>query len=425
MADFEIFSHYTENSSDYDSLYVRLSSEIETPIAGIQLIRMELAEVFSAGSPVMTLEFTDLNGDFVNHYKPNPSTKYFLDIGRSLLKSTRAELRCSKVVMLNQRAGSAEQIAFKMFFIHHGWNELINIRRSRGWNDKKTSEIVKEIADECGFTSVDVKETTTAHEFFIQPYWSNLQTIRHLRKKARTEAGGYVEFGVKLTGDFFFKSVGDMIEENKQKAKSKKLTTFKMQGQFLEDYEREPAYEENNDAPTYFAHFTGEENYVDSVVNGAGGVKSMYFDTYSGKYMENVITFSKTETPQMSDWSSVQSSDESSELRMYGGRDSDILVEAENRVVDSVDSVARLEIVMEGTPAVHITEMVEVIIPMPNINSILPQSIMYSGFYLVCGVRHVINFRTSTMNTTISLMREGFDGKELDGYAKSKVGKFI
>jgi hypothetical protein len=425
MAEFEIFSHYVDNSSEYDSLFVKLSSEVETPIAGIQLIRMELAEVFSSGSPVMTLEFTDLNGDFINHYKPNPSTKYFLDIGRGLLKATRTELRCSKVVMLNQRAGSAEQIAFKMFFIHHGWNEMINIRKSRGWNDKKTSEIITEIANECGFSKVEVAETSTAHEFFIQPYWSNLQTIRHLRKKAKTEAGGYVEFGVKLTGEFFFKSVGDMIQESKVKAKNKKLTTFKMQGQFLEDANREAGYKANNDAPTYFAHFTGEENYIDSVVNGGGGIKSMYFDSGTGKYVETVVTYTNTETPQMSDWGAIQKTHEVSEMRMYGGRDSDVVIEAEGRVIDTVDSTSRLEIVLEGTPSVHIGEMVEIIIPMPNINSTLPQSIIYSGFYLVCGVRHSVNFNTSVMNTTISLMREGFDGKALTGYSKSKAGKFL
>lgn len=425
MAEAEIFSHYVDNHNEYESLYVRLSSEVESPIAGLQLIRMELAESFSAGSPFMSLEFTDLNGDFVNHYKPNPATKYFLDIGRGLLNSTRVELRCSKVVMLNKRPGSSEHIAFKMFFIHHGWNELINIRRSRGWYDKKHSEIVEEIARECFFNKVDVSETSTRTEFYIQPYWSNLQTIKHLRQKSRTENGGHIEFGVKLNGDFFFKSVGDMIAEQKEKAKSKKLTTFKMQGQYLEDFNMKREYDRNNKVPTYFAHFTGEEDYVSAVVGGAGGVKAMYFDNTTGKYVEDSISFSQTDTPQLSDWSAIQSVHEGAEMRMYGGRDSDVVVKAENKVIDTVDSISRLEILIEGSTNVHIGEMVEIIIPMPNIGSILPQSIIYSGFYIVAGVKHTIDLRKSTASTTISLMRDGFDGKDLDGYAKSKQGKFV
>jgi len=426
MAEVAIFTEFVNSRSETDSLFVSMSTETELSVLNVKAIRLEIAEVFSSGSPIVSFEFIDGNGDFVNHLKPNPSTKYYLDIGRSALEATRIELRCSKIVMVNGKTGSAEQVSFKMFFVHHGWNNLINKRVSRGWKDKKTSEIVTEILEECEYKEIEVSESVEPLETFIQPYWSNLQTIRYLRKKTDTENGGHVEFGCTIDGKFFFKSVGDLIEEQKEAAKSRDIPIFKMEGQISEEVDRLEAYKKNKNTPTYLAHFTGEESYLEAILAGAGGVTAMYYDSEEGQFIREPIKYSDIETVQLSDWTSVQEEHELATLPQRGGREQDIILESKNKVTDIINSMSRLEIISEGCPNLHIGTMVEVIIPTPvSIMSIQPQNILYSGFYLVSGVKHVITFKNSTLTSAVSLMREGFDGKDLEGYVKSTKGKFL
>ena len=426
MAETAIFTQFITSNALTESLFIKLSTESDISISGIKSIRMEIAERLSSASPIVAYEFTDANGDFVNHIKPNPATKYYLDVGRTLDDAVRIELRCSKILLVNKKAGSTEQVAFKMFFVHHGWSELMNKRRSRGWKEKKISEIVEEIANECEYKEVDVGETITEVETFIQPYWTNLQTIQHLQMKAESENGGFTEFGCTIDGRFFFKTTGDLIEDQKAKAKSREIPIFKLEGQILDPFEREKAYEENQSAPTYMAHITGAEAYLEAVVNGGGGVVAMFYDSQADEFKKEPMKLSELEAPQLSDWSALQTVDEVTELPIMGGRDSDVTVYARNLVSDINNSVNTLEIVTEGAHQVHIGQMVEVIIPVPiSIGSTVPQNIMYSGFYLVSAVRHVVNFSNSTMTSNISLMRDGYDGKELEGYVKTAKGKFV
>lgn len=426
MAETAIFTQFITSNALTESLFIKLSTDTDISLSAVRSIRMEIAERLSSASPIVTYEFTDANGDFVNHIKPNPATKYYLDIGRTLEDAIRIELRCSKILLVNKKAGSTEQVAFKMFFVHHGWSALMNQRKSRGWKEMKVSEIVEEIAKECEYKEVEVGETITEVETFIQPYWTNLQTIQHLRMKAESENGGFTEFGCTIDGKFFFKSTGDLIEEQKAKAVSKEIPIFKLEGQILDPFEREKAYEENQGVPTYMAHITGAESYVEAVIGGGGGVVAMFYDSEADEFKKEPMKLSELEAPQLTDWSSLQEDDEVTELPILGGRDSDVTVYARNLVSDINNSVNTLEIVTEGAHQLHIGQMVEVIIPVPiSIGSNVPQNIMYSGFYLVSAVRHVVNFQSSTITSNISLMRDGYDGKDLKGYVKTAKGKFI
>lgn len=424
MAETVLFSQFIGNVGETDCLYIRLSADTEVSLNSITPIRLEMGEMFTTSTPSISFEFTDGNGDLVNHNKPSMSSTYFLDIGNTPINATRIELRCTKVVLLNQRAGSSEQVAFKMFFVHKSWGELVNKRRNRAWLNAPHSQIVSEIVGSL-FPLTDIPTTDSIPEFFVQPYWSDIQAIRYVRNKSISPDGGHMEFGVTLEGKFIFKSTGSMINSQKVKAKNKEIPVFRMEGQIGDEALRKENYDKNK-APTYFMNYTAEEEYTMSVSSGGGGVIAMYFDTSTGQYVTTPVKYSDAEAPQMSDWASVQAVDENSGMRIFGGRDSDVIAEANNLVVDTVDSINRFEIVTERAPLVHIGDMVEVIIPTPpSIGSIVPQNIFYSGFYLVCGVFHVVNFNKSTVTSTISLMREGFDGKQLAGYTRSKQGKFI
>lgn len=422
--DFVIFSQFIGNLGSTDSLFVRLSATTDMTLNSITPIRLEMVEMFSSGTPVISFEFTDGNGDYVNHNKPRPDSVFYLDIGNNPLETTRLNLRITKTVMLNQKAGMASQIAFKMFFVHAGWGEFLNKRKNRAWKDALHSEIVTQLVSEAGFTP-DVTETSTIAENFVQPYWNDFQCIKYLCGKSMSKNGGHMEFGATLDGRFIYKTTGDMIAEQRIKAKNKKIPVMRMEGQIADPNVRAEKYAENG-APTYFISFSAEEDYMNAVTTGGGGVRGMYFDTMSGAYVNSNVVYSDSDSPQLTDWGAVQLSDENTGVRLYGGRHGDVMVEASNRMVDLVDSINRFEISTERAIELHIGDMLELIIPTPpSINSIVPQNIFYSGFYLVCGISHTVNFNKSTISTRISLMREGFDGKQLGGYTKSRKGKFL
>ncbi len=426
MEEFEIFSQFLMAGNNTDSLFVRLGCDQDIGLRQIQPVNMEIVEMFSTVSPAVAFEFVDGNGDFVNHIKPSPSTTFFLDIGKDVINSTRIELKLSKTVMLNKRAGAAEQIAFKMFFAHKTWSEMTNIRYNRAWVGKKHSEVVDDILTTAGVTMTDISVTTSGEPVTIQPYWDNITMLSNIQSAARTANGGHTEFGMRINGEFIFKSTGDMIVEQRVDAIAGRLPIIRMEGQIPDETQRESEYKNNYGAPTYFAHFTGTERYMDAVRNGGGGVKAMCYDSINDTLVIRDIKYSETRTIQLSDWAAIQSIHENSGTLVNGGREYKVFDEAVNSVVDVVDSMNSFEVSIEGSPDLHIGSMVEMIIPTPiTVDSIVPSNLLYSGFYLISGVQHKITFKTSRMNTTIFLMREGFDSKDLVGYIKSITGKFV
>lgn len=425
--EYEIFSQYLANRNrEEENLFVRLSSTEDLGIRRIRPISLYADESFSQGSPTVSIEFIDGNGDFVNHVKPNPDSVFYLDFGKNLEDSVRYSLKISKIVLGNSQIGNSDKYSFKIFFVHSAWNVFINERRNRSWINKAHSDVVRDLVAGAGFKELDIPTSASRFETYIQPYWSNLQTVKHLARKAFSSNGGHMEFGCSLTGKFIFKSTGDMIESQKSAARKKQLTTFRMEGQSFKETEVNEGSDKNKNNPRYIAFLTGEQDYVAAVTNGAGGAYAMYFDTTTGIYNRVSVKFSNLTSPQLADWAAVQENHETTGFPIYGGRASNSVNEAANRVNDVIDNMCALNIITEGAPNMQIGQMVEVLIPIPaDVGSSYPYNVYYSGFYLVSAVRHSIDFEKSIPNTAITLMREGFDGKRLGGYIKSAKGKFI
>lgn len=426
MAEFELFSHVLLNNGETDSLFVSLKCERDIGVRSIKPIRLEIHEAFSSISPTVTFTFVDGYGDLMNHNKPNPMDKYFLDFGRGVLSLSRLELRIVGVSLVTKKAGSTEQVQYQMIFSHAGWTEMTSVRRNRSWLNAKHSDVVKDIVKDIGFTRVDVPDTPSGDEYTIQPYWDNLTMLSHLRSLAASSNGGHVEFGTTMSGEFFFKGIGDLINEQRVAAIKREIPVIRMEGQIPDEAIRAEEYEKNKGIPTYFSGVGSTEWYSEAVSSGAGGVKSVYYDYDTDTIKVKHVKYSDTNNPQLSDWAGIQKAHESSGKLVYGGRYGRSHDVAENAVVDIVDSMNINNITTEGSIFYKIGKMVELIIPVPpNAESIVPSNIMYSGFYLISELTHIIQFNDSKFNTSITLMREGFDGKDLEGYATSKRGKFV
>ena len=433
MTEFVIFGSNVTRA-DGESFFFQLSSEGTFGLSSVRPLGIKIAEVLSMGSPMAVIDFIDGNGDFINHNKIDPNVTFYLDIGDSMGNSIRLPLNISKVTLGNLSPGESRNVQFAIHFVHSGWFEMMGKRRNRSWSNKRIDEIISEIAGECGFKSVDVTETDTIYESTIQPSWTNLFFMKWLKSRAypKNKDKGHFEFGIRCDGDFFFKSIGDILEENKSAIDNNQVTTLFLGGMEENNTLRKMEIEENNSVPVFFVSYVGTERYIDGLVNGAGGIRSSHFDFETGKYITTVNNTSDTNLIQISDWTGIPSDFEGIDKKSHHGRNTDSTKLDEISISNVMNSLQEFDVVMQGSPFIHIGQVVEVLIPTnPNIetgdgrNSISPFSEFYSGFYIISAVNHTASLVKSTMNTTLSLSRSGFDGKDLGGFVKTKRGRFV
>lgn len=423
-----IFERYIGQNEDHDGVFIRLSSESDTAMAEVLPKTIYIAEAFSYGSPIVTITFDDGAGVYNNLLKLNPDTIYWLTVsdGDIVKNSQRLPLKVSKLESKNMVAGKSELIAFKISFIHYGWDQFVNRRKNRGWSDTPYHEIVQEILGESGYDTIDVTPSRGVPEFVIQPYWTNNVFLKWIQERAISEDyDDHFEFGCRIDNKFFFKSISDLIMESSERAKNEEIPVLKLQGYNPRPDERLKEKEENYKVATYFTDYTATEYYMDSVINGAGGINAMFYDFTTGSFVQSDVTPSNVGSVQLSDWGAIQKSNEGTGVRLFGGRDVDTIYEAMSKLSSVSLSTNQFSITTEGSLDIHIGDMLELIIPTPE-NMIPPFSVMYSGFYLVAGVTHIIALEPSDkIITRVDLARQGFDGKELIGYVKSREGKFI
>lgn len=425
MKEHIIFSKFVGGLGEENSLFIQLSSESDVAISGIAPISLELAETFSSTSPVVVFEFIDGNGDFFNILKPTPDIKYFFMYGTSMLNSSRVELRCTKMVSVNTRAGSSNAIAYKMFFSIYGWNDLVNTSWNRSWPETtRHSDVVKQLVREAGLDVSMVKDTLTTG-LVIQPHWNNVKLLRNIVRSCETANPGKIEYGCRLDGKFIFKSVGDIIEDNTSKVLSKKLPVISLDGQLADQYKQFDESKKNG-APTNFYYIESNEDYMEGILGGGGGGVSYWYDSINDVFVKKEFDVSSSNNKQLTDWSAVCKVDERRSARIYGGRSSSVESELRNTVLDNSDAINKISIHTEKAFGVHIGDMIELIIPVPpDIGSNVPHNVFYSGFYIVCAVSMTVDFNKSAVSTVIKLMRDGYDGKEMKGMVRSKAGKFV
>lgn len=407
------------------SVFIRLESEDENGLSNVLPQSVYIAEALSYGSPIVTVTFKDQYGVYMNLLKIDPSTRFDLHIGETLETATVLPLKLSRIDMSNNTSGKSDNLSFKVSFVHYGWNEYINKRRCRSWNDKKYSDVVKEIAEECLFETIDVKDSRDDIEHIVQPYWTNNVFMRWIQDNASPESyDDHFEFSGRIDNSFIFKSISDIIEENEEDALNENIPIIKLNGYEHSPSTRNESKAENDEVAPYFLSFSSTEHYMDSVVNG-GSFKSVYYDFDKGEVVITPVKTADMNSFQMSDWSSVKSDQEDSMIVMNHGRDTTGVENTKLKMSNVQLSTNQFSIMTEGSINLHVGSMVEIIVPTPS-NMIPPFSVLYSGFYIVGAITHRLALEPSpNIVSTIELTRQGFDGVDLSGYTTTKLGKFV
>ena len=433
MTELVIFAKEIGRDDDDRSFFIEFSSETPAGLSAVRPINIKIAEGLSIGSPVVVMDFVDGNGDFINHNKLDPSAIYFLRIGKHSGDFVQMELKIAKIIMANGSGGESRDVQFSVHFIQKNWDKMFGGTHQKSWGDVLLSDVVSDIAESCGFENIDVSLTDGFYESVIQPQWSNLSMLKWIKNRATppTKEKSHFEFGVTTDGKFFFKSLSDILSENKRQIDNSELITLVMGGDELNAASRKLAIEENRDAPTFFVHYQGNERFMDGIINGTGGIKTSHFDFETGEYTTDDIFLSETSIVQMSDWCAIKEEFEGTTFLSHHGRDTAGQDKDTIRMSNVINSLQQFDVVMTGAPMIHIGTIIELIIPItPNVSadgasSIMPIAEYYSGFYLVSAANHSVNMEQGLSTTMLSLARTGSDGKDLEGYVKTKRGKFI
>lgn len=422
MKEYEIFSQYIGNDSELDSLFMKLSSNMDISVASIKPIAMSMTERLDMGSPSIVFDFVDGNGDLANHNLPQSGAIFYLDIGRTIITTKRLELRLSKMMSVNSTGGS-ERLTYRMFFVHVGWDKYIGETRNRAWGDINPSQAIEAIANECGWGKTLIAQAD-ANVHVIQPNWTNTEMVKWISNNCTTD-GGRPRYAGRIDGTFLFKSIQSMIKEQSSLAMSGDIPVLRMEGQDTSG-QREVENSKNKEIPRYFTNYTINESHAETRLAGGGGIKSYTYDSHTDTFMIDTWGIEDIEGQQMSDWTSSSTELVKSNTFMYNGRGHENKQQAMSKISGAVDDAVSLDISTEGSLDMRTGMMLEIIIPIPlSAGSTEPYNIMYSGFWMIAGVQHVVNFSKSTISTSTNLIRSGHDSKQLSGNTKTQSGKFV
>lgn len=432
---YTVFERYIGKFDQMDSIYVALKSKADTEMVGCIVSKIEFTESLSTGAPLAIVNFIDAYGDLFNHNPLRTDIDYTFVLGTSPEDSKHFPMRIVDIKSENHAAGKGEKIGFTVTFAGKSWSEMINKTYNRGWASVRISDVVSKIASEVSDKEAYITPTATVQESIVQPNWSNLTFLKWLAERSDNVSAtdkGHFEFGVTLEGKFIYASIPDLIrrslEKNNISAKRNdnraNVPAFKLQGNDLTPAIRKDMVEKNGYVPASFFKFGANNSYMMSILQGSGGITSMYFDTAGGQYNRSAQTFSESYNTQLSDWAMINNEHEQSHLSIYGGRDVLTPIIANNRISNVSNSVQKFKIQADGTAYVSIGDVVELIIPTPVDRSTLPFNEFAGGFYFVSQVHHIIKLNEDTEYATVlTLSRQGFDGKGTETYVKSRKGR--
>lgn len=422
MTESEIFSQYIGNESEQDSLFIKLSTDKDFGVSHIKPLKMTLSEKFGRGTPVVIFDFVDGRGDLANHALPTMDSIFYLDIGRSAYEIKRLKLRMTKISSLTSKMGS-QQITYRMFLVHSCWDKFITETHSKSWNGVMPSEVVREIATECGWEKFIIGDSDNEINI-TQPNWTNVELMRWITENS-TVYNSKPKYSGRIDGTFVFSSTQLLLEEQKSAMESGDIPVLRMMGQDDKNV-RETNVKKNHDIPNYFVNYSVDESHAQTRMNGSGGVRSYTYDSHTDTFMVNDYTVNDVDGAQLSDWVNTASTMTNANKWLYNGRGSENKSKAMNLITNSIDNALSMEIVTEGSIDMRVGIILELIIPIPpNVMSNEPYNVMYSGFWLVNEVKHAIDFNKSAMVTNTSLIRSGHDNKRLEGYSTMHGGKFV
>lgn len=423
MTEFTVFEKTFEQKDDSDGLFIRLTCDNDSELQYVKVKSITLNESLGLTIPTMVIDFVDGSGDFVNNVKLNTDAVYTLHFGREMIEASESKFKIFSIQHGNGTQGRSKNTGFKVVFSHESWEDIIAIKKNRGWSQMKYSAVVSEIVSDKGFNNIDVEESQSTEDTITQINIADQKLLKYIQHRATPASrdGHYVFCGT-LDNNFFFKSTYELIQTGMELHKNKKMVILRLGGQ-PSTRERERMYKENEKVPVGFSGFGSNESYAGSISNGASGVEASYYDWNNRAYIKEKKTLADINSTQLSEWSSIRKSANYISKKVFGGRDGGVVAREINTLSESSMNMQPVTINLEGQLELHCGDIVEVIIPTADDNQV-PFNEMYSGFYMIDDIQHMMTLNKATdFVSQIKLTRNGMDAKDMKGYVRSKKGK--
>lgn len=423
MDEFTVFEKTFDKTNDVDGFFIKLTCSEDNELQYVRVDSITLNESLGLMIPTMIIDFVDGSGDLFNHNRLNTEAVYTLYFGLDKIEAKETKFKIFDIQMGGGTAGRSNNMKFKVLFSHESWEDTTAQKKSRGWHDKKFSDAITDIINTKGFKEVNIEESTRTIQFINQLNQADNKFISSIRTKATpiSEDGHYVFCGT-LDNRFFFRSTYELIQDGMKLNKEKKMPVLRLGGQPSNNV-RDKLYENNDNTPISFSGFGASESYADKVSNGASAVNVGYYDWANRRYVRARKHYSDLKSTQLSEYSLMRTGNDYVSKNVFGGRDDTVIDVEMNRLSEISLEMQDITINLQGQLGMHSGDIVEVIIPSTE-DSETPYNEMYSGFYMVRDIKHMMTLNKATdFISQIKLTRNGMDGKNLEGYVKSKRGK--
>jgi hypothetical protein len=397
-------SSYTLIEEQFDTnYYVKVQSDFDSQLLFGSMNSLLMVESLTAGSPMMVMRFLDNLGVLVNSTYISPDASYDVFFGKDKLSTKKGSFSLSTNDGKSLGAGNIENVAMDINFLSNNWFNVLYKSASRSWSSVYYSDVVQQIAEECGFTNIDVEKTDEKVDV-IQPNWSNYQMIKWLAKHAKSAEGitGY-EILAKLDGSFSFKTYNTLFKQ--APLKNLYLSTTQVGDNML--------YGLNT-----------VQQYAPLIKNGAAGQHYVYFDYDNKQFVTGNKTLSSTKQAQLSDWFFVSQDHDIAYKNFFGGRDIKTEDVVESKIAGMANSIQEIRTTIMGDVKLHIGDIVNVVLA-PSKKSTKPINEMYSGYWMISQVTQIVDFGAKQVRTDLRLMRAGLNGRSLKNLVKSSTGKQI
>lgn len=387
-------------------------------------------EAFSMGCPVLVISFLDGRGDLMNAKKLDTNATYILNLASYDGSEIESKWKLSHIEHINTSIGQSSQGAFSLHFIHDSWKAFAYDIHCRGWAKKKYSDVIEEIASECGFEITGIEETNDTLEYIQQPNWPNARFIRWMMERSSpSEGSGEFEYSVSIDGKFMFAPFSAFINRTFQirEGATKPIELYVGAPQ-TDEKRRSSARKQLTNVQAKVLSYSVLEQSNAYHKQGAGGVVNSWYDFDTAEYTREPFTYSDSSNLQLSEWSVVNEEWETSPVHLNHGRNA---LEAEyigeNRITSIVNGMNQVRVVIPTSTVVRVGELVNFTIDNPPEykNEQGQKNEIHSGLYVVASVKNTYTSRrgAESFKTELLLVRQGNDKKESNYYTKSKGGK--
>lgn len=427
MADIILIDQFTNQEPSErnreNTFYVRLTVE-ETSQVDFTFFRplsLVIEEGLNTGIITCKLMLDDLPGSVVNIKPLEGDFKFRLTVGQDPERVMTYDLKLSKYTYENQSPGESDNYNVVLHLVSAYWEDMILKREARGWRNKRYSDVVQEILDECGMEFSFVSQTKNTIRSIIRPHWTNLELIRWMseRSMSSTDDDTFFVFAPLSGNRFFYCPFSHLIDSplpSQLEYEETDPRAFILSGDRPND---------QDDPRIKLKNFRIESDYINKLIDGASGVRWGYYDFENRRYVSGKSTYSQSNEKQLSDWAFLSSDHEVGGRVMYGHRDPLVVQRAKSAVSRRVNQLQVVKGSVNGITDVKVGEKVNILIPLsPQFTDIIFNE-LYAGDYIVSNKRTVIDLDTNRTITVLQFTRQGLNGNDVNNLVESSIGKVV